>query len=145
MSNTITIEFCKEDRDRLDLLNSVLLGLGDVLLKYRTPSSMSLTNDGVIVNYDAHEAQGAPEQPDPVNEHPVDEVSPHGQPEPVAEPELPKYTKDNVLAKVQTLATPGHPKREEAKAIIKSYGTKVSDIPEDKYNEVMDKLTALEG
>lgn len=140
MSNTITIEFCKEDRKRLDELIA-FAGLIVGELKNCAPVKMTLLNSGDLAIGKIPE----PEQPDPVNEHPVDEVSPHGQPEPVAEPERPKYTKDDVLAKVQTLATPGHPKREEAKAIIKSYGTKVSDIPEDKYNEVMDKLTALEG
>ena len=64
-----------------------------------------------------------------------------------AEPveELPKYTKDDISALVRKLAAPTSSKREQAKAIVKSYGAKVSDIPEDKYAEVMDKLTALDG
>ena len=81
--------------------------------------------------------------------HPVDEVSPHGDPEPAAapeQPEAPKYTKADVQALVQKLAAPTSPehKRTGAKAIVKSYGAKVSDIPEEKYAEVMDKLTALD-
>ena len=80
---------------------------------------------------------------------PVDDVSPHGEPEPAAapeQPEAPKYTKADVQALVQKLAAPTSPehKRTGAKAIVKSYGAKVSDIPEAKYAEVMDKLTALD-
>lgn len=85
-------------------------------------------------------------KPEPVETiHPADEVSPHGDPEPAEQPEEPKkYTKADVVALVQKLAAPDSPKREKAKAIVKSYGTKVSDIPEAKYGEVMDKLTALD-
>lgn len=84
----------------------------------------------------------------PEEEHPIEEPSPYGepeQPEPAAEPEPeePKYTKDDILALVQKLAAPNNPKREQAKAIVKAYAAKVSDIPADKYAEVMDKLTAL--
>lgn len=84
-----------------------------------------------------------PEAPD----FPLDEPGPHEAPEHVqapAEPEAPKYTKDDIGAMVRKLAAPDSPKREAAKAIVLSYGKKVSDIPEDKYAEAMAKLTALE-
>lgn len=82
----------------------------------------------------------------PETGHPAEEVSAAVEPEPAAEPEQPKYTKPDVLALVQKLAAPTSPehKRTGAKAIVKAYGAKVSDIPEDKYAEVMDKLTALD-
>lgn len=91
-------------------------------------------------------AAGIPESEPEETEPPADEVAPAEQPEPAAapEPEEPKYTKQDVVALVQKLAAPNNPKREKAKAIVKSYGTKVSDIPEAKYGEVMDKLTALD-
>ena len=127
MSNCITIELCQEDRERLDLLASILINLGGELKKHEP---VTMTQD----------LKAAPE-----SEHPVDAVVPHADPEPVAETELPRYTKDDVLAKVQKLAAPNNPKREQAKAIVKSYGAKVSDIPADKYAEVMAKLIELEG
>lgn len=88
----------------------------------------------------------------PETGHPADETTAHDDPEPAvepeqpAEPEAPKYTKADVQALVQKLAAPTSPehKRTGAKNIVKSYGAKVSDIPEDKYAEVMDKLTALD-
>ena len=57
--------------------------------------------------------------------------------------EEPKYTKDDIVALVQKLAAPTSPHREQAKAIVKSYGKNVSAIPADKYGEVMEKLNNL--
>lgn len=120
MSNiNITVELCQEDRKRID----ELIGFAGLLVTGTKP---------------------APE----IN-HPADILPPHGDPEPAAEPaaepELPKYTKDDIQAKVRKLAAPGSSKRLEAKAIVQEYAAKVSDIPEDKYTEVMMKLIALEG
>ena len=125
MSNHITIELCAEDRQRIDELIA-FAGLIASEMKSNKP-------DLRVVQ--------------PAEEHPVDAVAPHD--EPVADPEpaekVYKITKDDIMAKVQALAAPNNPKREQAKAIVKSYGAKVSDIPEDKYAEVMDKLVELEG
>lgn len=129
MSNHITIELCAEDRKRIDELIA-FAGMIASEMKSK-PNHMELAPDGTITV--THE------------EHPVDAVVPHELPEPVAEPEQPKYTKADILAKVQKLAQPNSPKRAEAKAIVQSYAAKVSDIPEDKYNEVMAKLAELEG
>jgi hypothetical protein len=124
MSNHITIELCAEDRQRIDELIA-FAGLIASEMKSNKP-------DLRVVQ--------------PAEEHPVDAVAPHGEPEPVADPEpVYKVTKGDIMTKVQALAAPNNPKREQAKAIVKSYGAKVSDIPEDKYTEVMDKLVELEG
>ena len=138
--NHITIELCQEDRQRIDELIA-FAGLIAGEMKGRAPSSVSLTDNGITVNYDT------PENAAPAEEHPVDAVSPHADPVagPVAEPERPKYTKADVQAKVQKMAGPNSPKREQVKALVKSYGAKISDIPEDKYDEVMAKLAELEG
>ena len=129
MSNTITIELCAEDRKRIDELIA-FAGL-------------------IAAGMNSHNTADVPVfKHEPAEEHPVDAVSPHGLPEPAAEPavepEQPKYTKADILAKVQQLAHPGNPKRGQAKTIVQSYAGKVSDIPEDKYDEVMEKLIALE-
>ena len=125
MSNTITIELCKEDRQRLD-----------ELIAFTGWIATELKSRPVVFN-------SAP--PTPEIMHPADVLPPHGEPEPVAEPEKPKYTEADVRAMVQKLVNPKHPKRVEARALVKSYADKVSDIPVDKYNEVMERLTALEG
>jgi hypothetical protein len=134
MSNTITIELCKEDRQRLDEVIGFLGWIASEL-KSRPAAATETTAP-----------QPAQDTPAPDITHPADVVSPHGTPEPVAEPEpeAPKWTKADLTAKVQQLAAPGTGKREKVRAIVKSYAEKVGDIPEDKYAEVMDKLTALE-
>lgn len=143
MSNTITVitELCPEDRKRID----ELIGLAGLIVSEMKNRQAPLTVLGVPET--AAEPQETPEQTAPEINHPADVVSPHGEPEPAAvpEPELPKYTKEDILAKVQSLAGPNNLKRDAAKAIVKGYGAKVSDIPEDKYTEVMMKLIALEG
>ncbi len=154
MSNHITIELCAEDRKRIDELIA-FAGLIVAEMKSRAPIpvTMDLARPTTVLKVNPFElSERDKEQLAAVEEaykkavdHPVDEVSPHELPEPVAEPEQPKYTKADVLAKVQQLAAPNSPHREQAKAIVKSYGAKVSDIPEDKYDEVMAKLAALEG
>ena len=136
MSNHIIIELCAEDRQRIDELIAFAGLIASEMKSHRPLQLRSIDENGIRFGTAAEE-------------HPVDAVAPHGEPvadpEPAAEPELPQYTKDDVLAKVQKLAAPNNPKREQAKAIVKSYGAKVSDIPADKYDEVMAKLAELEG
>ena len=128
MSNHITIELCKEDRQRLD---EVIGFLGLIVgQKYSTPESALAAFDKGIIQM-------------PVNEHPVDEVSPHAAPEPAAEPEQVNYTKADIQALVMKLAAPGTGKKEAVKAIVNEYAKKISDIPEEKLNEVMAKLNQL--
>jgi hypothetical protein len=137
MSNHITIELCAEDRQRIDELIAFAGLIASEMKSSRPLQLQSIDENGIRFGTAAEE-------------HPVDAVAPHGEPEPAAEPvadpePVYKVTKDDIMAKVQPLAAPNNPKREQAKAIVKSYGAKVSDIPEDKYAEVMDKLVELEG
>ena len=153
MSNAInvTVELCQEDRKRLD----ELISFAGLLVGEQKQYNNFITNLVCAKPAElapAEEPAGTPAPVEPAaaeTGHPVDEVSPHGEPEPAAEPEqpeAPKYTKEDILALVQKLAAPTSPehKRTGAKAIVKSYGAKVSDIPADKYAEAMDKLTALD-
>ena len=125
MSNHITIELCEQDRQRLDLIASLLM-------------------TGI-------EGMKKAEATEQVVEHPVDEVSPHAVPDPVAtvsekenvEPEQVNYTKADVQALVMKLAAPGTGKKDAVKAIVNEYAKKISDIPEEKLNEVMAKLNQL--
>lgn len=87
-----------------------------------------------------------PEAATPETTHPVEDTAPWNDSEPVEADQEIKYTLDDVRALVQKLAAPTSPahKRTGAKEIVKSYAAKVSDIPEDKFPEVMSKLTALD-
>ena len=136
MSNHITIEFCQEDRKRIDELIGmagwITGALKDMAAK-KEPVNMVNPAELVLAN-----------------EHPVDEVSPHSAPEPVGiskkenvEPEQVNYTKADVQALVMKLAAPGTGKKDAVKAIVNEYAKKISDIPEEKLNEVMAKLNQL--
>ena len=124
MSNHITIEFCQEDRKRID----ELIGLAAWIT-------------GALKDM-AAAAQPA-ETAEPVNEHPADAVIPFTTPEPAAEPEQVNYTKDDIQALVMKLAAPNTGKKEAARAIVYEYAQRISGIPEDKVNEVMARLLKL--
>ena len=136
--NHITIEFCKEDRQRID----ELIGLAAWIT-------------GALKDLAANTTAAKMEKMEPikfVNEHPVDDVSPHAAPESdpnqlsffdQAPAELVNYTKADVQALVMKLAAPGTGKKEAVKAIVNEYAKKISDIPEEKLNEVMAKLNQL--
>lgn len=51
----------------------------------------------------------------------------------------------DVQRKVVELCGPAHGKKAEVREIVKAYAPKVTGIPADKLDEVMAKLTALEG
>lgn len=75
-----------------------------------------------------------------------EDAAPAGQPAPTPEPapEQPQtYTLEDVRRKVVELTTAG--KKAQVREIVKSYAETVSGLPEDKFAEIMDRLTALEG
>lgn len=125
--NTITIELCGEDRARLDRILAALEGLNT-----RPEKSLAEIMADFIATPAGETTQEAPAEP--VKE-----------PEVLAEPEKPKATKADVQALVQKLATPTSGKRDEVKRIVNEYAPRVSGIPEDKLDEVMQRLIALGG
>jgi hypothetical protein len=136
--NKITIALCEEDRKLLEgLMGSVTL-LASVLANAQPKE----VQEKVIAETLAPQLVPQPATPDAG--HPVDEVSPHAAPEPVAEPAATHHTLDDVRAVVQRLIGPGSTKREAAKAIVEEYAPKLSGIPVDKYDEIMGRLIALE-
>ncbi len=122
---TLTVELCADDRDRLDRILKALEGL-------QQPNCHSCVETAVGMT------KGLAELAEKAVTH-----------EPVEEPEqaeaaaTPTYTKDDIRAMVRTLAASDNPKLKQAKAIVKEYAVKVSEIPADKYDEVMDRLTEL--
>ena len=65
-------------------------------------------------------------------------------PAPEPTPEQPQgYTLEDVRRKVVELTTAGH--KAQVREIVKDYAETVSCLPEDKFPEIMDRLTALEG
>lgn len=60
-----------------------------------------------------------------------------------AEKKTPAVTVEDIRSKYMSLAA--SPKKKDAVMLIKLYADKISEIPEDKRAEVLEKLTALEG
>lgn len=144
--NTITIALSAEDRKLLEGLRGSVSLLASVIANAQ-PKEVQEKIIAETAPAEPAEAP-APLNQDVIMNYPADEVSPHGEPEPVAVPEPakdePQYTQADILAVVQRLIAPGSTKRAAAKAIVNDYAEKISAIPTDKYNEVMDRLTALE-
>lgn len=123
--NTITIQLCEEDRQRIDeLIAAAMLLVGE--LKSRPQARIPL--------------EAAPDQEPPVEE-PVVEPTP----EPVAEtaPEV-KPVSFAEFQKAVTLAVSKGPDAKKAvKALINKYADSVSAVPEDKRAEVIDELVNI--
>ena len=160
MSNTITIELCAEDRARLDRLAEALerktcdkcvataleykeavlaeaqadpiqQKLAETLAKASTPTEKPT------------EAAGeAKADPAPID-HPADETLPWETAAPAEEAKQ-TITQDQLQQKVMQLAAANNGAlKAKVRQIVNAYAKKVSDIPEDKRDEVWYRLTAL--
>lgn len=117
---TMTIEFSKEDRARLDNILSALTALASI-----ASESPSLETVKAAEEF----GRGIAES--------VAAATP--------EPEEPKTTLADIQGLVRKLAAKGTVWRESVKGIITPYAQRVSEIPEDKFNEVYRQLAELEG
>lgn len=72
------------------------------------------------------------------------EDKPQPQPEPAQE-SRPAVTLDDIRALAQELLAPASGKRDKVRALIKGYAKSVTELPQDKWNEVHAALTALKG
>lgn len=149
MSNTFTVitELHPDDRKRLD----ELIAFAGLIV-----GEMKAANAPVIMKKDAAPAeestapQEAPNLEVVKSDHPVDAVPPHAEPQDVAPAEAPKptVTLDQIRKKVTTLrASSDKAKKEGAKDIVMAYAPNISGLEncKDKWPEIWDKLTALEG
>lgn len=131
--NTITIELCAEDRARLDRLTAAL--------EARASAPTTEAPAKAQPKAAPTEATSKPaEQP----EEPKKEEPAAPWEEPTAAPTV---TLEQIQQKVVTLATmAGGTKKVKVREIISDYGAKVSDLKDhpDKWQEVWDRLTALE-
>lgn len=170
MSNTITLEstikFCEEDRARLDKLTAALekaasgapVFLGVDLAK--KPDTEQVTIDDVQQRLaetlaKAEDPVEAPKNATGEAEASAPPVTPTKEEAPTAKEDAapwedtkPTVTLEQIQQKVVQLAAGnGGAKKAKVREIINAYGAKVSDLKEqpEKWNEVWDKLTALES
>lgn len=122
--NTITIELCQEDRKRLD---DILTALAVAILK---PEEVKQAR-----------AEQAPAQEEAKAE--PEATAPQPEESPAEPTEWPPVTRADIQQMVVNLSAAG--KKDAVKAIVTEYAPRVSGIPEDKFVEVWQKLTSIEG
>lgn len=124
--NTITIELCQEDRNRLDTLIAIGLELADK--RPQKPAEATQT-------------------PPPETTRPEPENTAQGTQEATAAGKLGDAGNEKLLSAVQQkvvkLSAAG--KKAAVREIVQRYAAKVSDLPAGEYDTIMDALTALEG
>lgn len=143
--NKIVIELCAEDRARLDKLNERLEALIDVTLTSldKAPKAKQAElNDPVEAPKNAQEEPKATDHPtlDPFPEMQTPKEKPSEAP---AKETKPAVTMEMLRGKAITLAAAG--KKDQVRDVVHPYAPKVTELPEDKWAEVYEKLTALEG
>lgn len=145
MSNHITIELCAEDRARIDRLAAALeKRTCDKCVTAAVEYLKTATETAAPVNETVEapkNATGQAETSTPTTT-PTEEEKPKAE-----ETSQPAPTKTATHADVKALyiklAASG--KREPARAIIIPISPSITGIPEEKVQEVYDKLAALEG
>jgi hypothetical protein len=158
--NNITIELCKEDRARLDRLAKALEKLQPVetaevfiddnfITKAQAFLKEEQEDQKLAVTLELEPVE-APTEPQEATEANAEEITPQADETATEEPtakEVPEVTLEQIQQKVvQLAACDGGKKKAQVREIINTYGTKVSDLKDmpEKWNEVWDKLTALE-
>ena len=133
--NTIVIEFCPEDRARLD---KIIAGLDGV----KHDCSKCVSDEiSVMKNNTAEPVKPSEEEPEPseqitASEEKAEEVAQEPQ-------SAREYTKTDVRHQVTVLI--GQGKKAQARDVIKSYADCIDNLPEDKLPEIMERLHPLEG
>lgn len=131
----VTLELCKEDRERFDRILAAL--------ERPAPKCENCADDvAEFVDQRLRQAgQVSAEAPTPSTDTPKEEKP--AEATKTAKTEAPAVDRADVQKKVVELSAAG--KKAEVREIVKAYADKVSAIPEDKLAEVLDKLSKLEG
>ena len=127
MSNNITVELSGTDRGILYDLYNAVENLTKTLNAQPNPCT-ALPSD--LPEFLTKQLNVPQEEP---------------QPEEPAELEKPKATMADIQSLVRKLAATSDAKRDAVKSIVGSYAKRVSEIPADKYGEVWQRLSELEG
>lgn len=143
--NTITIELCAEDRARLDAILAAL-EKGPHCDKCVKDVAAALTMPQAPKNEPKNEPQS--EEKKEVKENTESPAFVTAEDAPPWEEDVPKaapkHTKADLQQKVVKMVSAGADKA-KVRGIINEYAERVSLVPEDKVDEVMGRLAALEG
>lgn len=142
--NKIIIELAAEDRKRLDDILAALQSRPDCDKCVQTVAA-AIDRQNEPQSEEKPQAKEEPEAPAFVEVPPGLDAVPWEDEVPVeaAEPAAPTYTKEEVRKKVVELCAAGH--KTAVREIVNKYAPNVTEIPENKCDEVMEKLMQLEG
>jgi len=152
----VTVELCPEDRARIDKLTNVLEAriaqveyrIDNGSLTEEAPDDINKMLEKALNVPTAESPKNATEAPesldhptlDPFPEQPTAKAEASEAP---VEKAKPTVTMAMLTNKALTLSANG--KKDQVKEIVHVYAPKVTALPEDKWAEVYEKLTALEG
>ena len=150
----LTVELCPADRARLDKIIDLLEVRASQTQfafeqDYDKPSDelnamlqKAINPEPVEAPKNAQEETKATDHPmlDPFPETPTVKEEPCEAPAKEAKPAV---TMEMLRSKAITLAAAG--KKDQVRDVVHPYAPKVTELPEDKWAEVYEKLTALEG
>lgn len=138
----IEVSLCAEDRARLDKILAALERPKDCKGCVETVSRATEHLVEIMIPEETpkNEPQEAPEVK--ADEHPADVSTAPWEPVDAPQEEAPVAVQE-LQKKVVALCAKGL--KDKVREIVNAYAGKVSDIPEDKRNEVYAQLSALEG
>jgi hypothetical protein len=151
----IEIQLCKEDRARLDRIIEGLDKINRDCSGCVKATSQAMHDMAQTLTAKAEEPipetptapQDEPEAQTQELVNPTEETNTSEVTEGDTPPweEKPTVTLEQIQKKVlEVAASYGGKKKEKARTIVNVYAKKVSELPEDKWTEVWEKLTALE-
>ena len=131
--NTIVIEFCPEDRARLDKIIAGLDGVKHDCSKCVRDEILVMENNTAEPVKPSEDEPTTPEQVTPPEEKAAEATQ---------EPQK-RYTRNDVRHIVTVLIGKG--KKAQAREVVKSYADCIDNLPEDNLPEIMERLHTLEG
>lgn len=141
---TLTTQLTLDDQIRIDKLTTALNRLSQCI--EAAGNLQTVFHDEVRIPQPETVAETPQEDAEPVEQEQTPPEVETAENEPAAAETAapaPTYTAEDVRAKATALMRAG--KRAEAKAIVNEYAANITDLPADKCDEVMARLTALEG
>lgn len=149
----VTVNLCAEDRARLDKIIDLLSARASEELKSsaeaKPPDDIQKKLAEVVASVSTETVENATDEAETptTTENPTEPIN-EAQPEPTEatqaeEPKKPSVTMQMLTNKAITLSAAGM--KDQVRDVVHQYAKTVTSLPEDKWDEVYEKLNALEG
>ena len=138
----VTVNLCAEDRARLDKIIDLLSARASEELKSGTEAKpqddLQKKLAEVVASVSTETVENAPDEAETptTTEKPTEATQ-------AEEPKKPSVTMQMLTNKAITLSAAGM--KDQVRDVVHQYAKTVTSLPEDKWDEVYEKLNALEG